>query len=156
MQASLTSWTIDGFQSPSRWGWSCIHRRSVMSAVSPNVSVPFSKGMVLHPVGILAARLDRACFSPLLDGDGLASDVISRDPDALHEFQSPSRWGWSCIAEMSPAVPSDVGSFSPLLEGDGLASISAIPGRPGDHIVSVPFSKGMVLHHDAVRSNTCV
>ena len=86
------------FQSPSRRGWSCIIGAGVGTVVSGVVSVPFSKGMVLHPMNPKPDTFPAGCFSPLLEGDGLASKA-----DSSHR---------------TPHL-----SFSPLLEGDGLASM---------------------------------
>ncbi len=96
------------FQSPSRWGRCCI------GAAGAN------------------GRGQQASFSPLLDGDGVASASASR------------------------ATVSSLCCFSPLLDGDGVASCwryrSSVPsdGRvastPCDVSVSVPFSMGTVLH----------
>ena len=77
--------------------------------------------MVLHPCSVARRRSERSCFSPLLEGDGLASDVPS-------------------LIDLAAA------GFSPLLEGDGLASIDLVIASFVRFSVSVPFSKGMVLH----------
>ena len=113
------------------------------------VSVPFSMGTVLHPFAEGCAPLpDFSCFSPLLDGDGVASPRPFIDAPLLLPFQSPSRWGRCCIARENIAgycaddsefqSPSRWGrccidlaagqrrsaqvGFSPLLDGDGVAS----------------------------------
>ena len=39
------------------------------------VSVPFSMGTVLHPLGGILPAIPHWCFSPLLDGDGIASTL---------------------------------------------------------------------------------
>ena len=110
------------FQSPSRRGWSCIDViRERVNAVQ-DVSVPFSKGMVLHLV--LGPRRSRI----------------------LYAFQSPSRRGWSCIHHAEGIAGVLLIRFSPLLEGDGLASRHGGFERAHYFAVSVPFSKGMVLH----------
>ncbi len=85
------------FQSPSRWGRCCI--------------------TALLRCGICA----NACFSPLLDGDGVASRTPWR-------FRAAS----SC--------------FSPLLDGDGVASSTSSRRSSYMRAVSVPFSMGTVLH----------
>ena len=160
------------FQSPSRRGWSCIVSGSGILSSTANVSVPFSKGMVLHRAGNAEVRRMVASFSPLLEGDGLASLPPNRKNVRVFGFQSPSRRGWSCIERGLYDGGTRPGRFSPLLEGDGLASpkrrrISSMnpsfqsPSRRGWScismaetptgevcLVSVPFSKGMVLHHD--------
>ena len=86
------------FQSPSRWGRCCISAGSTCCRCTRHVSVPFSMGTVLHravrtledlqailfqspsrwgrccigPTPSSFARFT-PCFSPLLDGDGVAS-----------------------------------------------------------------------------------
>jgi Sir2 family len=86
-----------------------------------NVSVPFSMGTVLHPCTRKLSMSPSSCFSPLLDGDGVASIHYYIDTIEVCLFQSPSRWGRCCID------PEPLGSH----------------GRPA---VSVPFSMGTVLH----------
>ncbi len=86
------------------------------------VSVPFSMGTVLH----LEVMPDHVhlflSFSPLLDGDGVASAKSRPSTQPSARFQSPSRWGRCCI-------------FTTLI----LCRAA--------NIVSVPFSMGTVLHH---------
>src|ERR1700685_1380891 len=88
-----------------------------------SVSVPFSMGTVLHLDLPDFEDPDVEGFSPLLDGDGVASwdEMVSSVP--IYPFQSPSRWGRCCI-NRSPVGPCVV-----------------LP-------VSVPFSMGTVLHQD--------
>ena len=146
-----------------------------LCAASTCVSVPFSRGTVLLPLRIRGAirglsfkfqspsRGGRCCFpftcalevpmsygfSPLLEGDGVASTKpeaerrysalvsvpFSRGTVLLPakairaryrselRFQSPSRGGRCCFRErpilLNDGIPL---SFSPLLEGDGVAS----------------------------------
>src|ERR1035441_2271655 len=85
------------FQSPSRWGRCCILQRAVPGDVQFCVSVPFSMGTVLHPSKSVSTTCSASVsvpfsmgtvlhlphqsqatgpirgFSPLLDGDGVAS-----------------------------------------------------------------------------------
>src|ERR1700733_1010183 len=86
------------FQSPSRWGRCCILANVGSRILLPNVSVPFSMGTVLHLAEFAAQHSSvqdvsvpfsmgtvlhlvsqpsvgrySLCFSPLLDGDGVAS-----------------------------------------------------------------------------------
>ena len=138
------------FQSPSRWGRCCIaasdrhapctctrvsvpfsmgtvlhlHRCRDAATVLLRVSVPFSMGTVLHPsVPMTWHRAARNRFSPLLDGDGVASvDGSCSMLVSILVFQSPSRWGRCCIASASHRR------------------------RHGAADVSVPFSMGTVLH----------
>jgi len=120
----------------------CIGRRKRRPS---DVSVPFSMGTVLLPIGLCPisatkltfqspSRWGRCCFtpavmafaaaafgfSPLLDGDGVASIYLSICCYPLHEFQSPSRWGRCCFC------------------ADGRLSLRLAH-------VSVPFSMGTVL-----------
>src|ERR1700733_6651832 len=89
-------------------------------------------------------------FSPLLDGDGVASPGPQDNPLVSFLFQSPSRWGRCCILQIwmeergrprmvsvpfsmgtvlhrpsKPDRPAVLKSFSPLLDGDGVASFAA-------------------------------
>jgi len=145
------------FQSPSRWGRCCFQTCAKPLWVSAFVSVPFSMGTVL-----LQALDDRQCvrfrrFSPLLDGDGVASrgsrssnaalppvsvpfsmgtvlllDAAAPAPEQSLRFQSPSRWGRCCFC--------------------GIAA-----HRTKTFSVSVPFSMGTVLLQGGrrVRKNRC-
>ena|ERR1700722_1597328 len=61
-------------------------------------------------------------FSPLLDGDGVASEWPERNTLLPRLFQSPSRWGRCCIQRKDLYGPTRFGCFSPLLDGDGVAS----------------------------------
>ena len=118
------------FQSPSRWGRCCI-AVGLQHHAQPDssVSVPFSMGTVLHrglPDAVLrhsagfsplldgdgvASRLafhtspNAARFSPLLDGDGVASVRDNVRHGVFIQFQSPSRWGRCCIWGVLPEGP---------------------------------------------------
>ena len=86
-------------------------------------------------------------FSPLLDGDGVASPVARRRCPDVVTFQSPSRWGRCCIdADRQPGTDR-VACFSPLLDGDGVASyrrsVATVPPR---------FSFSPLLDGDGVAS----
>ena len=67
-------------------------------------------------------------FSPLLEGDGLASADHLMGREDGRSFQSPSRRGWSCIGERHRHLGVGSPRFSPLLEGDGLASPAGAQG----------------------------
>ena len=67
------------------------------------VSVPFSMGTVLHLLHVYVAVEHRVRFSPLLDGDGVASPSSIARLNTAFSFQSPSRWGRCCI--MPQAAP---------------------------------------------------
>ncbi len=86
------------------------------------VSVPFSMGTVLHPLNI--ARITAQCrsFSPLLDGDGVAS--------RLPVLEQP--------ASSVVSVPFSMGTV--LHRSQTFAAMLVAP------TVSVPFSMGTVLH----------
>ena len=136
------------FQSPSRWGRCCIpsglaaHGGQVVVSVpfsmgtvlhrelgdpihdKLQVSVPFSMGTVLHLRAQAVPLPGHFGFSPLLDGDGVASVKTSRQ-------QAFTR------------------CFSPLLDGDGVASFEVLPNVAPLTYVSVPFSMGTVLHPPA-------
>ena len=92
------------------------------------VSVPFSMGTVLHLQLTHELAPDALSFSPLLDGDGVASALAAPDARSMpYMFQSPSRWGRCCIA-------------------------TALRDRRHVSYVSVPFSMGTVLHRRYARS----
>src|SRR6266852_4000645 len=61
-------------------------------------------------------------FSPLLDGDGVASLEGTRLAGPRLAFQSPSRWGRCCFRCATALLGARLGCFSPLLDGDGVAS----------------------------------
>src|SRR5579863_236550 len=109
-------------------------------------------------------------FSPLLDGDGVASRAGYEGRSVLVQFQSPSRWGRCCIHSDGDdcikanivSVPFSMGTvlhhrsharkiatlirFRPLLDGDGVASFTNLLFLNRNVLVSVPFSMGTVLH----------
>ena len=115
------SQAVVAFQSPSRWGRCCIGILHHIADWCLSVSVPFSMGTVLHldffALGTRVARVSVpfsmgtvlhrraahclaatfASFSPLLDGDGVASISRFFSQGVVVMFQSPSRWGRCCI-----------------------------------------------------------
>jgi len=134
------------FQSPSRWGRCCI--------TPPYPGPPYSA----------------PCFSPLLDGDGVASLPAPRSaPRAsmvsvpfsmgtvLHRlqhpcghrrsdwFQSPSRWGRCCIGCIDHLAVHHWHVSVPFSMGTVLHPGLAMRRRRRIG-VSVPFSMGTVLH----------
>ena len=100
----------------------------IRSQVSRSVSVPFSMGTVLHLRHREGRGRTLSGFSPLLDGDGVASCV--------------------CHAGRIPRSS----SFSPLLDGDGVASLAGQFDLGRICAVSVPFSMGTVLHSSSCGS----
>ena len=84
------------------------------------VSVPFSMGTVLLRGLLRVSQANDARFSPLLDGDGVASITYKGAPTAPIAFQSPSRWGRCCFG--TAKLAQEILGF-----------------------VSVPFSMGTVL-----------
>ena len=148
---SINAVADDAFQSPSRWGRCCIAANRCRTGSAVPVSVPFSMGTVLHRSGPESMRrqllivsvpfsmgtvlhLDRLStvvdgtssrFSPLLDGDGVASrsgsnalaivqvSVPFSMGTVLHHCASGQLWGYLL-------------GFSPLLDGDGVASSELI------------------------------
>ena len=131
------------FQSPSRWGRCCIsvkHRIAppahlttvpcfsplsrwgrcwVSFAVRVKVSTSvLSFSPLLDGDGVASiedpsyyASIYR--FSPLLDGDGVASSRLSASRSALIWFQSPSRWGRCCIGNRNRSGSADSAFQSP-------------------------------------------
>ena len=85
------------FQSPSRWGRCCFEGQDIESLRGGRVSVPFSMGTVLLLTSAAGRSSARLRFSPLLDGDGVASPRRTWHGLRLRRFQSPSRWGRCCF-----------------------------------------------------------
>ena len=87
-------------------------------------------------------------FSPLLDGDGVASSKYRPGSDPIHAFQSPSRWGRCCFTNPPATDVDGVFGFSPLLDGDGVASVQ----RGALFDLSLRFSP--LLDGDGVASSS--
>ena len=103
-------------------------------------------GTVLHPEGDVLYAAQRQRFSPLLDGDGVASSQITSVTAGQITVSVPFSMGtvlhlekrvdtWHVDFSFSPLLDGDgvasalvelldecPGSFSPLLDGDGVAS----------------------------------
>ncbi len=103
-------------------------------------------GTVLHPPLLAIRTRIRLSFSPLLDGDGVASNAVLLLFLLLFLlFQSPSRWGRCCILSrfsfgmvtMKFQSPSRWGRCCIVIIEEAVAKMKA---------VSVPFSMGTVLH----------
>ena len=111
------------FQSPSRWGRCCI--ATIMAS---------------HYSDLLR-------FSPLLDGDGVASHRLRSDSRASYGVSVPFSMG-TVLHPLRSAIRIErpVIRFSPLLDGDGVASRRSDGDRLSVIPVSVPFSMGTVLH----------
>jgi hypothetical protein len=109
------------FQSPSRWGRCCISRVDPAIQHFVPVSVPFSMGTVLHPDRRRAIVLACLRFSPLLDGDGVASRTVDAGNPQLFRF-SPLLDGDGVASSRHKTSLQAVTGFSPLLDGDGVAS----------------------------------
>ena len=136
------------FQSPSRWGRSCIIVAGTLPLDSmTGVSVPFSMGMVLHRRQSSECADARRCFSPLLDGDGVAS-IGCTDVLTVYRFSVSVPFSMGMVLHRRRRLSLNrhgVASlgFSPLLDGDGLASLISCDARhSADCSVSVPFSIG--------------
>ena len=112
------------FQSPSRWGRCCIAQADPrVTRQSSLFQSPSRWGRCCIPTFQVATDGNSQRFSPLLDGDGVASH---------------------CLADWRTADPH---RFSPLLDGDGVASAGEmVPDAATATDVSVPFSMGTVLH----------
>src|SRR5580693_2780455 len=80
-------------------------------------------GTVLHLCGRCRMARSISSFSPLLDGDGVASRIGKNSPAWFIMFQSPSRWGRCCILYWGSTGLAPGAGFSPLLDGDGVASM---------------------------------
>ena len=144
--ASLPNGPLCSFQSPSRWGRCCIRRKSFGPPGCFWFQSPSRWGRCcIQPFRAGVGRQNLG-FSPLLDGDGVASRRIARvngpifvfqspsrwgrccisasfiAPSRLSRFQSPSRWGRCCIGDMGQGDHGICWGFSPLLDGDGVAS----------------------------------
>ena len=82
-----------------------LHPRSnaAFPANIARVSVPFSMGTVLHQLFVTCLPVGYFSFSPLLDGDGVASATSGAGSAPPLLFQSPSRWGRCCIGPNTSA-----------------------------------------------------
>ena len=109
------------------------------------VSVPFSMGTVLHQTIARHSDFRNRCFSPLLDGDGVASVTQSTLQEKTISF-SPLLDGDGVASHRLRTLVGDPECFSPLLDGDGVASERRVKHSTTALIVSVPFSMGTVLH----------
>ena len=146
---------LEGFQSPSRWGRCCMDLQDDTPICQEYLSVAFQspsrwgRCCIICATGNDHSRSPCLCFSPLLDGDGLASAVTRSLSLAVTLFQSPSRWGWSCIQLRShrwKRVP--VGVSVPFSMGMVL-HLGVLPLYPFDRFLKVfqsPSRWGMVLH----------
>ena len=85
------------------------------------------------------------CFSPLLDGDGVASTRRSWVTTFKSSF-SPLLDGDGVASGPASSSVREQQRFSPLLDGDGVASRTGSRSRERVLPVSVPFSMGTVLH----------
>ena len=113
----------DLFQSPSRWGRCCIATVETLVAGRYGVSVPFSMGTVLHRAGVMdGGRASCECFSPLLDGDGVASRDMARVRRYLDAVSVPFSMGTVLHLGQCRIKDTTPERFSPLLDGDGVAS----------------------------------
>ena len=88
------------------------------------VSVPFSMGTVLHLLDLSRSSHGPLRFSPLLDGDGVASRMSGHAAPARHGF-SPLLDGDGVASHVQAKHTAQFSSFSPLLDGDGVASGAA-------------------------------
>ena len=170
VSSDATVTRLSPFQSPSRWGRCCIGECGQAGASRYHVSVPFSMGTVLHlgrsshgrrrrlafqspsrwgrcciAMPHAAARDECRGFSPLLDGDGVASPTRRSAARGISSVSVPFSMG--TVLHPSDRLPRRciASCFSPLLDGDGVAS-RACASAASAISVSVPFSMGTVLH----------
>ena len=163
------------FQSPSRWGWCCIPRTHRRTAADRSFQSPSRWGWCCIDHGQLNDA-PSSCFSPLLDGDGVASLIGSPVRTIRRLVSVPFSMGTVLHPRSSREGARFRVSFSPLLDGDGVASTWVFclqldyvafqsPSRWGrccifqrsnrcgvGIFVSVPFSMGTVLHPPAPAS----
>src|SRR5579871_1788433 len=92
------------FQSPSRWGRCCFTALRSAAALRSGFS-PLLDGDGVASVECTPEVGEIGRFSPLLDGDGVASHELAVLQVALDLFQSPSRWG-RCGFDCAPAARS--------------------------------------------------
>src|SRR5579871_1323309 len=111
------------------------------------VSVPFSMGTVLLRRKAALTQTGIGCFSPLLDGDGVASRHWERFIRSYF-VSVPFSMGTVLLLFNHHWIFHRSPRFSPLLDGDGVASRVSKCARRGSRCVSVPFSMGTVLLRD--------
>ena len=140
-----------------------------ITAAEIHVSVPFSMGTVLLRKQAAISAPNANGFSPLLDGDGVASAALGAELLRAWCGFSPLLDGDGVASSSMDRSRRSCPCFSPLLDGDGVASGSRIaggfltfwfqsPSRWGRCCfttlappwklavrVSVPFSMGTVL-----------
>ena len=121
------------FQSPSRWGRCCFLRQLGEKATRTN----WRFSPLLDGDGVASWELvlddPRVVmgFSPLLDGDGVASTTHGNASYAtLCRCFSPLLDGDGVASCRSWGQKCQILSFSPLLDGDGVASMSATKFAP--------------------------
>ena len=127
-QSDISLYHLSGhlFQSPSRWGRCCIDEVLIDASVADKCFSPLLDGDgVASFFRIGDGHFKIFSFSPLLDGDGVASQEWILSGTAAPRFQSPSRWGRCCITGAWASYARVQRGFSPLLDGDGVASYLA-------------------------------
>ena len=141
------STALSWFQSPSRWGRCCI--AGIIAVFARRRLFRFSPLLdrgrcCISPEQPLRPPL-LSSFSPLLDGDGVASSSQRRPRVPPASFSPLLDGDGVASATMHDGVDAAGFGFSPLLDGDGVASAFVLSARFKRH-VSVPFSMGTVLH----------
>ena len=139
---------VSAFQSPSRWGRCCIRQPDRRRTPGRIGFSPLLDGDgVASAMSRIFSRAVNSCFSPLLDGDGVASSTGSDRAIIGCAVSVPFSMG--TVLHRRPVIDaqSNPAGFSPLLDGDGVASSTAIASRA---IVSCCFSP--LLDGDGVAS----
>ena len=113
------------FQSPSRWGRCCIGTFGAGGKRPATRFSPLLDGDGVASMGTLEGitrKLSR--FSPLLDGDGVASSA-ARPGHTWKSGFSPLLDGDGVASHLEGVTGASISGFSPLLDGDGVASWAA-------------------------------
>jgi hypothetical protein len=87
-----------------------------------DLSAPYLSGMALLLTNSAPICQSRNPFSPLLVGDGIATELRSTSRMPFVNFQPPTCRGWHCYSPRQPHRCSSPRPFSPLLVGDGIAT----------------------------------
>ena len=112
-----------------------------------SLSVPFSTGIRLRPRCLRRPLCRIRSFSPLLNGDQVATGKAKGGKWGEGGFQSPSQRGSGCdVSQFSQLTAEDM-AFSPLLNGDQVATLAV-----RRFLTSVPVTFSPLLNGDQVAT----
>ncbi len=114
------------FQSPTYRGSCCIHLRPQGRIIGTYLSVPYITGKLLHlPERPVSSPRHRS-FSPLHNGEAVASDADRLHPEREWQLSVPYITGTLLHPGSSPpASATAANTFSPLHNGEAVASPDA-------------------------------